>query len=258
MPPHATGAVVPLYLDWEFWSAVIAWAALILSQLPPVRVLFTRRSLSLEANENLGVSHMVGYPTAQVYISLRNTGNRPVRVAAMSVEFRRVDETPFSLGARQFFVNIGDPRPVLFVPVTIEPGHEWGHVAAFEVRLDQQENRRIRSLRNTLREDISAKVDAQRRANPNDNRLCEGEPANVQALLDVYAQKFRWVAGDYAMVVRVESDSAKPVESRFRFTVYESDERELRGFAERYKYGEGPAFDSLAVAGVIVPLFAQL
>ncbi len=257
MPTHALTEAAPVYLNWEFWSAVIAWIALILSQLPPVRVLFSSKSLAIEANENLGVSHMVGYPTAQIYLSLRNTGNRPVRVAAISMELRRVDDAPFPLVARQFFVNIGDQRPVLFVPVSIAPGDEWGKVIAFEVRLDQQENRRLRSLRNTLREDISAKVDAQRRINPMDNTLCEGEPANVQALVDVYAQKFRWNAGDYALTLRVESDSAKPVESRFRFTIYESDERELRGYADRYMYGEGPAFDSLAVAGVIVPLFVQ-
>lgn len=62
MTPPA-GAAAPLYLQWEFWSALVALAALILSQLPPLLVLFKGKRLRVEAAAQIIVGHRVAIRT---------------------------------------------------------------------------------------------------------------------------------------------------------------------------------------------------
>lgn len=40
---------IPLYLDWSFWAVIVATAAIILSQLPPVILWFRKARIELEA-----------------------------------------------------------------------------------------------------------------------------------------------------------------------------------------------------------------
>ena len=38
----------PIYLDWSFWAVIVAIAAVVLSQIPPIHVLLKKAKLDLE------------------------------------------------------------------------------------------------------------------------------------------------------------------------------------------------------------------
>ncbi len=81
----------PFYLDWTFWAFVTAALALILSQLPPVRLLFRRATITLQPYDRLNVTHYLGNANAHLHVRLRNTGGRAVRVSSLSLLLTRDD-----------------------------------------------------------------------------------------------------------------------------------------------------------------------
>ena len=54
----------PVPLDWTFWSAVVAFLALVLSQLPPLHILFRRAKLDAEGHSQMRITHNIGNPNA--------------------------------------------------------------------------------------------------------------------------------------------------------------------------------------------------
>jgi len=53
----------PAYLDWKFWSAIVALLALVLSQLPPLHLWFRPRRLERMSQKAalLGRAHTEGW-----------------------------------------------------------------------------------------------------------------------------------------------------------------------------------------------------
>ena len=80
---------VPFYADWQFWSAVAAVVAILLSQLPPVHVLLRRPKLRCEAFSRMHLTHKVGNPNAQWHLIVENKGGRAIRVKNIAVKFTK-------------------------------------------------------------------------------------------------------------------------------------------------------------------------
>src|SRR5258705_10783906 len=106
MPPP------PLYFDWHFWSAVIALLALILTQVPPLRVLLRRVRLDVESFPSFAVGHELGNPRAQMHVLLTNTGGRDVQVRRIWLEVSRGDADRFLIPALGYFQKPADPDTV--------------------------------------------------------------------------------------------------------------------------------------------------
>ena len=75
----------PLYMDWSFWAVVIAFAALVLSQLPPIHVMLKRAKLDLELYSKISITHKLGNPNLQLHLILSNIGGRRVSVTDIKV-----------------------------------------------------------------------------------------------------------------------------------------------------------------------------
>lgn len=67
----------------------MALVAIVLSQLPPLRILLRPKRLEVEVHSRILVTHMVGNPNASVVISIRNTGGRQLRVRALRLVVAR-------------------------------------------------------------------------------------------------------------------------------------------------------------------------
>ena len=65
-------------------------------------------------------------------------------------------------------------------------------------------------------------------------------------------KKFVWEPGEYAVEISVKcNDERQNVSRSFRFTLFESDSDELRGYVDKYKYGEGVYYASEINVGII-------
>ncbi len=60
----------PWYYNWTFWTAVIALAALVLSQFPPLYGLLRPGRLGGELYSRVVLQHKLGNPNARVNVIL--------------------------------------------------------------------------------------------------------------------------------------------------------------------------------------------
>jgi hypothetical protein len=249
-------AGTPFYIDWTFWSFAAAGVAIVLSQLPPLRQVFGKGKLRVEVHGRIQLTHMVGYPNAGLYISLRNVGARSVRVSSVGLQFLREGAQVAAIHAAQYFVAPTDQKAVLLVPFSVEPSEEWGHVVLFQQNLTRQEDRRLGAMRWALRADISAKVEQQRRLPPEERLLAVADDHNVMPLVQLFHNTFPWQPGEYEMRLTISTSGGSDVVKQFRLTLFESDTQELTSYVDDYKYGFGPAIDHERHKGVFPTLAA--
>ena len=123
--------VAPFYADWKFWSFIASGVAIVLSQLPPVRVLVRSAGLTVEAYSHMFVTHKYGNPNGQLHLIVLNSGGRKVRVTAINMFASPGTGKPFAMPASTYYQKQGDPATVLFTPFSLLPGEEWAHIVNF-------------------------------------------------------------------------------------------------------------------------------
>lgn len=245
-------STAPFYLDWQFWSAVVALLALALSQLPPVLLWFRPRKLEVEVHSRALVGHKVGNTNFSSYVSVRNTGGRALRIHGMKVALTRDSKPLGQLPAQNYFETPSSQSTVLFVPFTLQPGEQWAHTTNFLQLFDRSTEQLYRQSESSLRSDIHRKL-GQR--SDTDKQPVVAEPELVQPFLDLFNRLFVWLPGEYVaeLTVDVEPGSASFVK-KYRFTLFESDSAELRSHVNDYKFGGGISYNIDRHAGLAVPL----
>ncbi len=136
--------LTPFYLDWKFWSAAVAFLALVLSQLSPLHILFRRAKLDAEAYSQMHITHKVGNPNAQLHLILSNAGGRDLRIRAFELQFKQGSEDMFVLPAKNYLQLPGDRDAVLLTPFKLKPGEEWAHIVNFLNFFSRQDDKQYR------------------------------------------------------------------------------------------------------------------
>lgn len=251
MPPPAS----PLYLDWGFWSAFAAAAAIVLSQLPPIYLWFRPRRLEVEVHSRMQVTHKIGNANVIMYVMVRNTGGRVLRVKSMQLSLTRDDISLGTFPAQSYYKESDSKSTVLFVPFSLKPDEVWSHTAVFFTNFDRATEKAYRQNESALRQDITNKVAAR---DPNDKQAVIGDPALIAPFMTLFDQKFLWSPGEYVITLNVSTEDTNAAFTRkYRFTLYESDTAELRSHTEDYKFGGGIAYYLDKHAGVYVPISPQ-
>jgi hypothetical protein len=237
----------PVYLDWTFWAFVVAALALLLSQVPPVRILLRRAALAVEPYDRLNVTHYLGNPNVDLHIQLRNTGGRAVRVRALSLAVTRDDGPAMTLPGQAFARQETPASQLILTPFVLEPGQEWANFVRFFVPFSTALERESKALIKDLRADIDAKLNARTPEAKARNEIVEADVASVEPLVAFFRRNRFWLPGEYSarLVATCEPPRAS-VTRRFRFTLFESDVQDLDERTSRYKYGAGVYFNDAA------------
>lgn len=245
-------APAPFYIDWQFWASVAAFAALVLSQLPPVRLWFRPRRVEVEIHSRLQVTHKVGNPNVGMYVSIRNTGGRELRIKSMSVGMTR-DGTPLGyLPAQNYFETASSQAPSLFVPFSLKVGETWAHGTNFLRPFDRAHDKLFRESLSALQVDIRKKIDSRP---SEDKQAVKAQPILVQPFLAMFKEMFNWLPGEYVVELEVNAEpGSASFSKKYRFTLYESESAELTSHVEDYVYGGGLAYNVERHVGVFVPL----
>jgi hypothetical protein len=240
------------YLDWTFWAAVLSLIAIVLSQLPPLRILLRPKRLEVEVHSRINITHMVGNPNASVVISIRNTGGRQLRVKAMCLNISRDGKPLMSLPAQNYYETLSSQSSILFVPFMISPGETKSHNVIFLNYFDRLTEKNFRESISKLDSNIRKKL--HERSEGDKNQVIP-EQELVQPFFELFTKLFVWQPGEYVaeLVVNTEPGSAS-FSKKYRFTIYESDTAVLNAEVEGYQYGEGLAFNLNKNAGINIPL----
>lgn len=243
---------VPLLLDWQFWSAIIAVLALVLTQLPPIKLWFRPTRLEVEVHSRVQLTHKVGNPNLGMYVGIRNIGGRDVRVRTLSVSLSRDGNSLGTYPIFNFFETPSSTAAVLFVPFTLRPSETWAHGANFLRVFDRATEKLYRASESKLRLDIRKKL-ADR--DKDEKELVAADPENVAPFMTMFKQNFVYFPGEYILDLRIDAESNQSVFGRrYRFTLFESDSEELRSHTDDYKHGGGLAYNVDRHAGVFIPL----
>jgi hypothetical protein len=247
MPQSST----PFYLDWQFWSAVVALAALFLSQLPPLHILLRRPKLRCDAFSRLHITHKLGNPNAQWHLIIENAGGRALRVKAISLIFRRSGGKVFTLPAQNYLRTPDATENVMLAPFRLKPGEEWAHVLSFFNMYSRDDDKEYRRLESAIRTDILR----QKEDPANKDRLCEAAPASVELATAFFSRHFLWDSGEYELELSVETDRPEAnLKRTYLFSLFESEAGELRSYSDGYMYGAGVYWVSQAQPGLLLPI----
>ena len=248
MPPTQS----PVYLDWQFWSAVVAFLALFLTQLPPVKLWFRKSKLEVEVHSRVQLTHKVGNPNLGMYVGIRNIGGREVRVRSITVALARDGNALGVYPIINFFETPISTSAVLFVPFTLSPSETWAHGSNFLRLFDRNTEKFYRERESELRSNIQRKLAAR---TENDKELVVADTEYVEPFLEMFNRMFVWLPGEYTLDLQIEVESGKTAfVKRYRFTLFESDSEELRSHTDDFKHGGGLAYNVDRHAGVYVPL----
>lgn len=121
----------------------------------------------------------------------------------------------------------------------------------FFAHFSREEEKQYRQLESAIRSDILA----QKVTLANKDKLCEANPQSVMPLMDFFKRQFRWEPGEYDVELRVMTDLHEAnISQRYRFSLFESESKELRDYADIYRYGAGVYYVSPSQPGIIVPV----
>ena len=225
----------PFYQDWTFWSFVCALTAIALSQLPPLKLLFRRAKLSVEIYNVIHLTHRIGNPNAQLHLVMSNTGGRNIKIRGITITFSRDKQAAFEIGAKNYLELPADKNAILLTSFTLKPGDEWSHAVNFFNVFSRQDEKLIKELEAALWADIRLK-----RKGLADEVTVTADEKFVTPITEFYKQRFPWYPGEYDMTLSAITDPPNVmVEKKARFTLFESDSKELADYANDYKYGFG-------------------
>ncbi len=221
--------------DWKFWSVVISTTALILSQLPPILVWFKRAKLDLELYSKISLTHKIGNPNVQMHLIISNIGGRKIKIKRIAVSIKREGRLVAELPAVNFYQEPGDKNTVLLTSFNLQPNDDWSHVVNFLNFFGREEEKRYRKFEGDIKNNI---VEKRKALESELNQLIEADPDKVMPILNFFNEKFTWLAGEYEISVKIETNKERADLYRsYRFTLFEYYEVELRKITEEYKYG---------------------
>jgi hypothetical protein len=232
-----TSMAKPFYSDWPFWVAVLSFVALILSQLPPIRLLLKPKRLEVEAHERILIAHKVGSPEVYLYVSIRNTGGGEIRVPTIRLALSRDGKPPFPLRAQAYLETPITKQSVSFVPLSLKLGESWSHYIHFFEAFDSATDKFYRESKSALDSDIDQKSQTKI---VGDNLPVKAEPALVTPFINLFDQLFVWEPGEYLVEMIVDGHPGPAsYKKMYRFTLQECDTSELKEQVEDYPSGAG-------------------
>ncbi len=238
----------PLYADWTFWIALISFLALILSQLPPVHLLFKAAKIDLETYLRIHLTHKIGNPNLQLFLIISNIGGRSVKILGSKIDLYRDGKLIATLVAQGYLQYPEDQSLILLTRFQIKPAEEWTHFVNYVCPFDRQEEKMYREAEDALKRDILKQVKPE-------NSLVEADKSLVDPFFKMFEDKFIYLAGEYEIVVKIETDNqSTDLESKYRFILFESDTNTLKSYRDDYKYGDTIYWNSTKHPGIVVPI----
>lgn len=230
---------------WQAASAVIALIALVLSQLPPLHILFRRSRIELTPFKRMNLWHRLGNPNCSLLLVIHNVGGRPVHLDGMELEFQKDGQIAFVLPAQSYWPSeVQNPTEVPFTRIHLKAGDTWRNVIHFYRELGRSDENRARDLSNGLRAEVARLLIAQGPQANNAPPVTVGDDV-LQPIISFFNEQFAYDVGEYRVIVNLSGSPAAVLKpASFRITLFESDVDLLRRQTQRYRTGDGVLWDS--------------
>ncbi len=223
----------PFYLNWTFWSFVVASTALILSQLPKVNVWFKGKKINLDVHNRVTVNHWLGIPSISLYLGITNKGRAKIKIKKIELKISKEGQNIANLTCSSFFDTVVSQSPNLFFPFELLSEESWDHSCWFTANVDRNTEQKCRGLISSLDMDVFEKIKNKK----DENQLIEAEESLVKPIVEFKEKTFIWEPGEYFVEMNLQSDPPINISKKIRFTLFETDTKELKDYSNDYKYG---------------------
>lgn len=228
-----TETITPLYLNWGFWSFIVALAALIISLLPHIRLWLKGNKLDLEIHDKITVYHWVGFPMINIYLGVTNKGRAKIKIKSIEVKVIKDRKEIASLKCNGHFESTTSQSPNLFFPFELSSEVSWDHVCWFGLDLERNKEQKARSAFTAVDMNISEKV----RIIGADHQLVEADSELLIDLKKAFDENFIWESGEYYLELKFETTPSVVLKREVRFTLFETDVKELKDYFNDFKFG---------------------
>ncbi|WAG08742.1 hypothetical protein NRZ30_06690 [Aeromonas jandaei] len=225
------------YLDWQFWSTAVAFLALALSQMPPLKSLLKRGKVEIKKHTMILVHHSIGTPNVNIFVSLKNIGGRDLNVDALQVQLTRDGTELPLLTATGYFADFNSQAMTMFTPLELGSGQAWAHTVNFHAKWNRTQQQKFRAISSKVRDTINEKL----KQGPLPNgELHEANLEQVEEIHSQFMNNFKWLPGEYSGLLNVfDSNNKIIMTDEFKFTIFESESNELKAGVDDYRYGYG-------------------
>lgn len=246
----------PFYLDWSFWAVIVAFLAILLSQIPPILTLLKRAKLDLDIHSKLSITHKLGNPNLQLHLILNNIGGRRVKVKDINVSISRDNAHVVDFPAQTFLQNQNDINTVLFTIFALDPKQEWAHFTNFLNYFNRENEKEYQQIEGDLLSDLRANNKSIEGKASTENKDIYEHPDNlVQPVYQFFNKHFCWKAGEYTININVVTDSESAnIAKKYRFTIFESHTETLTSIKDHFKYGGGTYWNTKNQTSVVLEL----
>ena len=142
--------------------------------------------------------------------------------------------------AYTYSIDGRDSLDFLFIPFSLNPNEEWANTVEFFAQYKRKEEIEFKDLCQDMVDDHDSQYEW---FGPN-HKITHGLELEDRARI-IFDNKFIWLDGGYKMSIKVKTEDEKSSFSKkYRFTIYESDTKQLKKNTDRYKFGDGIYWDS--------------
>jgi hypothetical protein len=244
--------IIHWYQDWPFWMLVVATITTILSQVPPIRVLIKKAKIELDLYSKIAITHKIGNPNLQLHLMISNSGGRKIRIKNIEATIKRDNKELAKLPAQNYLQNQNDTNTLLFTPFSLKPEEEWSHIVNFLNFFDRKQESEYLQYEKEMLSNFRKK---QPHSDKESKELIELDSTVVKPFYDLFKKYFIWHAGEYVITVNICTDRPKAnLTKNYRFTIFESQEQQLKIITEHFKYGGGIWWDPKIQTNIILEI----
>lgn len=244
------------FLSSQACSTMVAFLALVLSQLPPLQVIFKGTKIKIVGSDQVSISHFLGGIHLVFFLNIYNTGGRSTSISKIDCVIKSDDGLLLHLPAQRYYSrqpsNQTNHQVLEYFMglIPLKPEETWSETVHCFSLWTQEEEKQVNDIILKTRSDIGAKqmvlADKNVWVEANENIVIEAK--------SFFENKFNLKTGNYRLLVAIISESNQILStSGYNFNLYENHIQALRGCTERYKYGEGIYFPSSDPLAVVYP-----
>ncbi len=222
---------------WGFGLSIVSLA---LSQLPPIKTWFSAPHVSAEVASRTGVFNAFGAVGYQLYVSLRNDGNRAASVTGLRLRVKRPDGQELLVPAEAYMRFVGGQGGSQVFPVTsigMPSGGTWTETVMFRRPLTPEEDSRAGRLKVNIAQSIfEGQQRGDGRHNPNGWAVADAALVREAELL---FQKTELSIGSYELALMADVNGRESVLKRLSLVIYDYHLLTLSSQMSDLKYGAG-------------------
>jgi hypothetical protein len=235
-------------------TAVVSVAALVLSQLPPIKQLLKGKKLRLAVADRAQLSHFFGNTNMTLWLDIENVGGRTLTVRSVRC-YLLCDGVPVQpLAARTYVITESlsreKPAVVTMPEIALKIGDRWsGYIQLYDNRAWTTDiEHKLKTVIRKIKEDVSAKAIARDDAirinpklTPPGEGLVDADQLLLNELVEIKNNLKKVVQGNYSLLVAAYEDSdGKPLKVLgFEFTLFKEDIGEVFENVDDWKHGYG-------------------